>query len=77
MPILKLVIPDEEFAKLEGEGDLPLFVALAAHGQKKILHVHIRYRKFYDLLYPAAGAEDRRRGDKHPLLIEGAWLESE
>lgn len=76
MPILKLVIPEQELEKLEGEGDLPLFVALAAGGGKRILHVHIRYRKFYDLMYSADDVERGRRREDPPL-IEGAWLESE
>ena len=77
MPILKLPISEQNVAELEGEGDLPFFISLAINGQQKVFHVNIRYRKFYDLIYPASGIKDSRHDRVHSPLIEGARLEAE
>jgi hypothetical protein len=77
MLVLKLPISEEQLAELEGEGDLAFFAPLAIHGEQKVLHVHLRHRKFYDLIYAAARVEDSGHKDVNTPLVEGARLEAE
>jgi hypothetical protein len=74
MPVLRLPLSEEQLSELAGEGDLEFFVRLPIHGESRIVYLHVRHRKFYDLLQTArVSGADRT----HLQLIEGARLEDE
>jgi hypothetical protein len=77
MLVLKLPISEEQLSELEGEGDFAFFAPLAIHGEEKVIHVHLRHRTFYDLVYSAPGIKDGGHKNMKPPLIEGARLEDE
>jgi hypothetical protein len=77
MLVLKLPISEEQLAQLEGEGDFAFFAPLTIHGEQKVLHVHLRHRKFYDLVYSASRIKDGGHKNINPPLVEGARLEVE
>jgi hypothetical protein len=76
MRVLKVPISEEQLAELEGEGDVAFFAPIDRDGEQKVLHIHIRHRKFYDVLGAAAVGANRGRG-MNPPVVEGARLERE
>jgi hypothetical protein len=74
MFVLELPIVEEQLAELEGEGDLTFFTSVAVDGSQKIIQVHIRRRKFYDLIYSAPGIKDGAHERMTSPLVEGARL---
>ena len=74
MFVLELPIVEEQLAELEGEGDLTFFTSVAVDGSQKIIQVHIRRRKFYDLIYSAPSIKDAARERMTSPLVEGARL---
>jgi hypothetical protein len=77
MAVLHLPISEENLAKLEEEGDFAFFVALSLNGYDKVVQVHLRHRKVYDLIHARGGVQSERGGTEHPPLIQGAILERE
>ena len=71
MFVLELPIAEEQLAELKGEGDLSFFAVLPIDGEQQVIQVHIRRRKFYDVIY-AAGIEHGAHERMNPPLVEGA-----
>ena len=74
MLVLELPIAEEQLAELKGEGDFTFFVSLAIDGEQKVIQVHVRRRKFYDLIHAAASIEDGADESMNPILAQGARL---
>jgi hypothetical protein len=75
MLVLKLPVSEQQLAKLEGEGDFAFLAPLAIHGEQKVVHIHIRYRTFYDVIYAASHLDES--GQKNLPVVEGARLDVE
>lgn len=72
--VLELPIAEEQLAELEGEGDFTFFTSLAVDGGQKVIQVHVRRRKFYDLIYTTAGITERAHERMNSPLVEGARI---
>ena len=72
MFVLELPIAEEQLAELKGEGDLSFFAVLPIDGEQQVIQVHIRRRKFYDVIYAAAALKDGGHERMNPPLVEGA-----
>jgi len=74
MFVLELPIAEEQLAELKGEGDLSFFAVLPIDGEQQVIQVHVRRRKFYDVIYAAAGIKGGAHERMNPPLVEGARL---